>query len=713
MTNISPQRIALVGAGYISEWHAKAVRSLPGLSLQAVCDTSTTRASEMAATFAIPKIYHSIVDLAKDPDIDSVHVLLPPDLHFSAAKSLLNAGKSVFLEKPMCLEEAECRELTKLAADRRLRLGVGHNFLFHRAYEPLRRDVQAGVLGWIDRISIVWHKELPQLRHGPFGIWMVRQPENVLMEVGSHAFAALLDLTEFPNRIEGRASNGIVLPSNVEIPQNWNLLCASGKTITDISISLGSGFSEFSIHVRGSLGSATADLERNSYICRLHTARADDFNRRHVLLMEARGLKNQANQGIRNYVLSKFSKSIAGNPYGESIQRGICAFYSDHDSDRLSGSAGANVISACRLALSEISQDPKQVIAASAIEPDRTSTIVRSRDDSAQILILGGTGFIGQALCRTLVEQGYKIRLLVRDPLKLSADLRSSGVEIVRGDLSNSTDLENAMRGVEYVYHLARPMVKRWDEYLAQDVAVTERIARTCQQENVKMLIYTGTIDSYYAGAKAGVITEMTPLDPNVQSRNLYARSKAVSEDLLWELHKEQGLRLVVARPGIVIGKGTSPSHWGIGMWHHGSFCEVWGDGCNPLPLVLVDDVADGLAAMIGKPEIIGQSFNLVGDTTLTAKEYLDELDRYSGLRFGRSYTSPWKFYVKDLGKWVVKCLVRHPDRRMPSYRDWESRTQRAVFDCSETKRKLNWQPTDSREVLIRKGIHEPIDELR
>jgi hypothetical protein len=40
--------------------------------------------------------------------------------------------------------------------------------------------------------------------------------------------------------------------------------------------------------------------------------------------------------------------------------------------------------------------------------------------------------------------------------------------------------------------------------------------------------------------------------------------------------------------------------------------------------------------------------------------------------------------------KWVVKQMVRHPDQRRPSYRDWESRTQRAHYDCTKARRLLN-----------------------
>ena len=52
-------------------------------------------------------------------------------------------------------------------------------------------------------------------------------------------------------------------------------------------------------------------------------------------------------------------------------------------------------------------------------------------------------------------------------------------------------------------------------------------------RSRVQRLIYTSTIDSYYAGAKAGTITETTPLDPHIAWRNLYARAKAESEELL------------------------------------------------------------------------------------------------------------------------------------------------------------------------------------
>jgi len=89
----------------------------------------------------------------------------------------------------------------------------------------------------------------------------------------------------------------------------------------------------------------------------------------------------------------------------------------------------------------------------------------------------------------------------------------------------------------------------------------------------------------------------------------------------------------------------------------------------------------------------------------------LSEFTRAAELKFDVRPTSVAAFYLADMVKWGVKVLVRHPERRRPSYRDWESRTQRAAYDCSKAKRVLNWRPVTDREELIRRGIVEPVRE--
>ena len=124
---------------------------------------------------------------------------------------------------------------------------------------------------------------------------------------------------------------------------------------------------------------------------------------------------------------------------------------------------------------------------------------------------------------------------------------------------------------------------------------MTRQVGTLCLQAGIKRLIYTGTIDSLYLGRNAGLITDQTPVDSAMQSRNYYARAKAAGEALLMQMHQAQGLPLVVLRPAIVIGRDGSPCHWGVGKWNGLGVVELWGRGKNPLPLVLVEDVARAL----------------------------------------------------------------------------------------------------------------------
>jgi nucleoside-diphosphate-sugar epimerase len=172
------------------------------------------------------------------------------------------------------------------------------------------------------------------------------------------------------------------------------------------------------------------------------------------------------------------------------------------------------------------------------------------------------------------------------------------------------------------------------------------------------------------------------------------------------EMHRTDQLPVVIFRPGIVIGRGGNPFHWGVGMWASEGVCVVWGEGKNKLPLVLVADVAAALVRGISAADTEGRSYNLIGEPLLTAREYLDELQRRSGMKLTVRYGPIWRFYLNDLSKWLVKLAVAHPDRsRIPSYRDWESRTQKAFFNCGRARLELDWAPCSDRQRMMDEGI--------
>jgi predicted dehydrogenase/nucleoside-diphosphate-sugar epimerase len=705
-------RVGFLGTGYIADWHARAVRSVPGAALAAVCDRDPARAGAFAERHGVApaRAHASLDEMLAAGGLDAVHVLLPPEHHHASARALIDAGLHVLLEKPMCTTVEDCDALAEAARARGVALGVGHNFLFAEPHEQLKADLDAGRLGRPEHVLITWRKELGQLAAGPFDAWMLREPANILLEIGPHPVASLWDLLGPHELVWARASDPVDLPGGRRFYRRWQVEAEAGPTQATLAFSFGRGFTEHAIHVRGRLGSATVDLENGTYTLRRGTRYGLDLDRYARLSAEGAGLRAQARRNLVRYGLEKLKLSDRGNPYGAGIAGAVRAFYArlgGEPDPRVSARLGRDVVATCLEIGRRAGVAAQAPAPAAAPTPAPAPTAARP-----EILVLGATGFIGRELVRQLVAKGHAVRVLARDPARVPEDLRGPLVEVVRGDMARPGSLEAALEGIAVVYHLARAHAKSWKDYYEQDILVTQRLAELCLERGVRRLIYTGTIDSYYLGRGAGTITEQTPLDPRIARRNKYARAKAASEEILLTLHRERGLPVVIVRPAIVIGRGSSPLHWGVGMWSYDTTCQLWGRGEHGLPLVLVEDVAAALVAGLDAPGIEGEVFNLSDEPCVTARQYLEELERAAGVEFAKHPTPIWRFYAGDMIKWAVKVLVRHPERDRPSYRDWESRTQRAVFDCSKARRVLGWRPAGDRAELIRRGIHEPAAEF-
>jgi predicted dehydrogenase/nucleoside-diphosphate-sugar epimerase len=702
LTAAKPIRAAIIGTGYIADFHARAILATSGVELVASCDSNLRRAQTFAAVSGIPHAYESLEALLLSKKIDCVHILTPPDQHFNLAKEALLSDVHVFLEKPMCTTVNEASELVAIAQERHLYLGVNHNFLFSNAFRQLRELVQSNALGPIDQITINYFYELGQVRFGPFDTWMLRTPGNVILETGPHLVSALLDLVKDPAAPCVTADRQVKLINGKDIYRRWRIQATAGRTAIDMNINFGPGFPQRMISIRSLYGSATVDLDADTCIVDQHTPLDIDLNRFQRSRRMARQTLTQARNVLATYLLGKLKLVKRSSPYQNSIQDSITAFYSAIKNatpldTRISGENGRQVIEYCARIISAAKLDEAPHLALDAIQPSRVTI-------RPNVLVLGGAGFIGQELIRQLLASGHRVRAMVRG-LGSLAGFVNSNLEVVRGDIRDRTALDAATTGIEYVYHLAHAQCKTWLEYQSNDVEPTRLVGEVCLAAKVKRLIYTGTIDSYYAGAKAGVITEETALDPNIDRRNYYARAKAAAEAILVDMHTEQGLPLVILRPGIVIGHGGNPFHWGVGRFTE-NICEVWGDGTNKLPFVLVGDVASALVNAMDVPAIEGRSFNLIDAPLLTANEYVEELQRITGQNL-RVYHRPiWRFYLADMTKWLVKLGVGHPDRaRIPSYFDWESRTQKAYFNCDSTRRDLHWTPASDRRRIVDEGI--------
>src|SRR5437763_556910 len=140
-------KFGVIGYGY---WGPNVVRnltSLEGSELMAVCDKSPAARRRMQKAHPGIAVATEASEILGSADVDAVAVVTPVWTHYELAKSALENGKHVFVEKPFTSNTAQAEELIELAAKKNLKIMVDHTFLFTGAVKKIRQLVQDGTLG--------------------------------------------------------------------------------------------------------------------------------------------------------------------------------------------------------------------------------------------------------------------------------------------------------------------------------------------------------------------------------------------------------------------------------------------------------------------------------------------------------------------------------------------------------------------------------------
>ena len=275
-------------------------------------------------------------------------------------------------------------------------------------------------------------------------------------------------------------------------------------------------------------------------------------------------------------------------------------------------------------------------------------------------------------------------------------------MQLIQGDATDPQSLEAVMRNAPDVIHLAHGGGQNWPDIERAMVGGAEIAGQTALANSVRRFIFVSSIASLYLGDPNIRITSSTGSDPFPEKRSDYSRGKILAECKLLDMATQTGLPLTIVRPGVVIGEGTSPFHSGVGLFNRETHCLGWNAGRNPLPLVLVDDVAAALVAMLELPPGGTHSYNLVGDICWNARDYIARLGGALGRPLQYHPQSQFLQNTVELAKWGIKRIGGRKDAAAMSGYDLRSRGLVSRFDTTAEKRDLNWDPETDETTFTR-----------
>jgi predicted dehydrogenase len=188
--------VGVVGCGYWGPNLVRNLRQATDCQLKVLCDASEQRLAHMRRLYPEVATTQEYADLLNDRELEAVVIATPVRFHYPMAKAALEAGKHVFIEKPITRTVAEAEELVALARQHGRILMVGHTFLFSPAVRRMKEIVDAGDIGEVQYIAA------RRLNLGLF-----QKDINVAWDLAPHDISILLHLLdEVPESVSCQGS---------------------------------------------------------------------------------------------------------------------------------------------------------------------------------------------------------------------------------------------------------------------------------------------------------------------------------------------------------------------------------------------------------------------------------------------------------------------------------------------------------------------------
>jgi nucleoside-diphosphate-sugar epimerase len=316
--------------------------------------------------------------------------------------------------------------------------------------------------------------------------------------------------------------------------------------------------------------------------------------------------------------------------------------------------------------------------------------------------VTGGSGFIGGALVRRLVADGWTVRALARSEASADA-VRERGAEPVRGDLDDVASMAAGAAGCEVAFHCAAHLGD-WGpraDFERGNVQGTRNALAASRQAGVRRFVHVGTEAVLLAGEPLIEVDERAPL--RFDSPALYSSTKARAEEAVIEAN-QNGLETVVVRPRFVWGRGdTTLLPVMTEMVRSGRFAWI-GGGRHRTSTTHVDNVVHGLllGAERGAP---GGVYFVTDGAPVVFRDFITRLLATQGVTPpGRSLPAPVASAVATVGETAWRLLPLPGRPPLTRLAVWVSALETTI-DITRARTELGYAPV--------RTIEDGLEELR
>jgi nucleoside-diphosphate-sugar epimerase len=320
--------------------------------------------------------------------------------------------------------------------------------------------------------------------------------------------------------------------------------------------------------------------------------------------------------------------------------------------------------------------------------------------------VTGATGLLGSHVVEKLIARGERVRALVR-PASDTRFLRSLGVEMVTGSLSDIASILSAVDGADIVYHCAAKVGDwgPWKLYRDNIVDATGNLFQACAAARVGRVLHISSIAVYGHPRFRGVpFTEDERHGQNLWVWDNYCRAKILAEDIAWR-HGN----VTVVRPSWIYGPRDRVTIPRVVAGLRSGRVSIIGSGENKLNVIYAGDVAEGAILAANHSSAVGQAYHLSSAGELTQRALSDALTAALGLPPIRRRV-PFRlafwgaFLLEALGR-----LLRRPHPPMITRYAISLLGRPTQFSIEKARTQLGWQP----RVGIEEGLRGSLEWLR